>query len=153
MKKQLSSQDDVDFELVLIAPEINNCDEILESEKYFAIVINKELGVFQLENIPFYNRHVAFRDIIQAEYDPKIECFKYVETIEKSGEITIALRILDLKFDIKAHLIEYDIQFRMEQISDNKFSISISPNDIDHYIKVYRVIKTIEESNKIEVYK
>ncbi|MCF8448150.1 MAG: DUF4265 domain-containing protein [Bacteroidia bacterium] len=152
MKMQLSSQDDVNFELVLIAPEIKKCQDILVSEKYFAIIINKELGIFQIENIPFFNRHVAYKDIIYAEFDQVEGCYKYVETIEKSGNVAIAITMLNPRFNLRNYLSENDLDIRIEEISFDKFSISTSIKDIDEYIHLNSILSQLEKSGTIQIY-
>jgi hypothetical protein len=153
MKGHVNSQDEVDFELVLILPETINTNFNQISEKYYAIVINKEKGIFQLENVPFYNRHVAYKDIIYAEFDQSEGCFKYIETIEKSGNIAIAIKTLNPSFNLNVFCRENDLDNRIEEISFDKYSISTSLKDIDKYIHLNFILDQLEKSKTIEVYR
>lgn len=81
-------------ELVKIV--FNFYSNILEEwtvETMWAQVMDKDKGLYRLDNIPFY-ASVASDDIVYAEYDETEERLTYRETVEYSGNSTIQVVIL-----------------------------------------------------------
>lgn len=64
-------------------------------ETMWAVIIDKEKGLYKLDNIPFYAPNVAANDIIYAEFDEDQERLTYRHTVEASGNSTVQVIILD----------------------------------------------------------
>ena len=82
-----------DFVKILFSFYSNVLDqETLET--MWASIVDKEKGLYKIENIPFY-ASVASDDIVFAEYDDTEEFLTYRETVEFSGNSIIQVVILD----------------------------------------------------------
>lgn len=64
-------------------------------ETMWAVIIDKEKGLYKLDNIPFYAPKVATDDIIYAEFDEDQERLTYRHTVEASGNSSVQVIILD----------------------------------------------------------
>jgi hypothetical protein len=125
--QRLNPQDEVEFEIVLAKYKTQPKRKFSMDEKYFAIVLSKEQGVFQIANIPFYCNFLSYGDIIYAEFDKAENCFVFCLVIESSGFKSIPLiikhRDLTIPKIIKTLCLITDVNF--EAISDVEFSISV----------------------------
>lgn len=66
-------------------------------ETMWAVVIDKQKGLYKLDSIPFYAPNVAADDIIYAEFDEDQERLTYRYTVESSGNSTVQVVIMDTK--------------------------------------------------------
>ncbi|AZI24038.1 DUF4265 domain-containing protein [Pedobacter sp. G11] len=64
-------------------------------ETMWAVVIDKENGLYKLDSIPFYAPNVAANDIIYAEFDEDQERLTYRHTVESSGNSTVQVVMMD----------------------------------------------------------
>ena len=64
-------------------------------ETMWAVIIDKEKGLYKLDNIPFYAPNVAADDIIYAEFDEYQERLTYRHTVEPSGNSTVQVIIME----------------------------------------------------------
>src|SRR5689334_10017802 len=77
--------------------------EVLEQEMeetIWGIEVNKDLGHYQLDSIPFYVSSIATDDIVLAEYEDTEEMLLYKEIIRSSGNSIIWVVITDDDTDI-----------------------------------------------------
>lgn len=63
-------------------------------ETMWAKVIDKDKGLYKIDNIPFY-ASIASDDIVFAEYDDTEKMLTYKETVEYSGNSLIQVVVLD----------------------------------------------------------
>jgi hypothetical protein len=63
-------------------------------ETMWAVVVDKDKGLYKIDNIPFYAA-IASGDIVFAAYDDSEEMLTYRETVEYSGNSTIQVVIMD----------------------------------------------------------
>lgn len=63
-------------------------------ETMWAAVVDKEKGLYKIDNIPFY-ASIACGDIVFAEYDHTEQMLTYRKTVEPSGTSTIQVVIVD----------------------------------------------------------
>ena len=63
-------------------------------ETMWATIVDKDKGLYKIENIPFY-ASIASDDIVFAEYDDTEKMLTYKETIEYSGNSLIQVVIMD----------------------------------------------------------
>jgi hypothetical protein len=133
-QRRLNSQDDVEFVQVLVL--ISGTDE---SELVWSIVINKEEGIYQLENVPYKSKEFAMSDIIFAEFDEFLDKLVYKYTIEPSGNGSIRVDLLDQKidpWDFQGKLREYGFFGETNRSNDFRFCINVEPNNEDSLKKL-----------------
>lgn len=100
-------------------------------ETMWAQVVDKDKGLYKLENIPFY-ASVASDDIVFAEIDETEGRLTYRETVEYSGNSTI--QVVVLKKDIKTNEIRDSLQALgciSEKYDEGYFVVEI-PAEIDY---------------------
>jgi hypothetical protein len=116
-------------------------EEVVET--MWAEIIDKEKGIYKLDNIPFYGPPVATDDLFLAEYDEIENCIVYKETVEYSENSIIQVVILKDGFD-KEIIRERLKLINCESEGLNKiyFSVEITKN-ID-----YSVIKILLDEYK-----
>jgi len=64
-------------------------------ETMWAVIIDREKGLYKLDNIRFYAPNVASDDIIYAEFDEGQERLTYRYTVKPSGNSTVQVVIMD----------------------------------------------------------
>ena len=105
-------------------------------ETMWATIVDKDNGLFKLDNIPFYGPFVASDDIIFAEFDQAEQMLTYRRTVEYSGNSIIQVVLLDKSKDINdIRKIFEDLGCISEKVNDGYFSMEV-PADKD-----YRPIK------------
>ena len=105
-------------------------------ETMWATIVDKDNGLFKLDNIPFYGPFVASDDIIFAEFDQAEQMLTYRRTVEYSGNSIIQVVLLDKSKDINdIRKIFEDLGCESEKVNDGYFSMEV-PADKD-----YRPIK------------
>ena len=100
--------------------------------------IDKENGIYKIDNIPFYAPLLASEDIIFAEFDESEQMLTYRDTKDFSGNSVIQIVIMNEKTDrneIRSSLTEKGCQ--SEKFNENYFSMEI-PYNLN-----YKPIKTI----------
>jgi hypothetical protein len=105
-------------------------------ETMWAIIIDKDKGLFELDSIPFYAPNIACGDIIHADFGKDEEMLTYKDTIKYSGNSTIQVVIMDkttVTNDIRG--IFNDLGCSSEKFKEGYFVIDV-PHNID-----YKVIK------------
>lgn len=87
------TQQDENFVKILSRFYSNVLDE-WTVEIMWAEIIDKDKGLYKIDNIPFY-ASIASDDIVFAEYDDTEKMLAYKETIEYSGNSLIQVVIMD----------------------------------------------------------
>lgn len=112
-------------------------------ETMWALVIDKDKGIYKLDNIPFYVPLIASDDLIFAEFDDSEQMLTYKETREYSGNSIIQIVTMDNKTDVNKIRDSFlDKGCQSEKVNDKYFSMEI-PFDLN-----YKPIKT--ELDKLE---
>ena len=112
--------------------------DILEEwtvENLWAEIVDKEKGLYKIDNIPFY-ASVATDDIVFAEYDEAEERLTYRKTVEYSGNSTVQVVMFDKNIatnDIRD--IFNSLGCETEKFKEGYFVINV-PADLD-----YKLIK------------
>ena len=101
-------------------------------ETMWATIVDKEKGLFKLDNIPFYAPLVASDDIVFAEFDNREESLTYRKTIEFSGNSTIQVVLLDKTKVINSIRETFkELGCISERVNDSYFSMEI-PADVNY---------------------
>ena len=112
-------------------------------ETMWAFVIDKEKGLYKLDNIPFYAPLISSDDLIYAEYDDSEQMLTYRETREYSGNSVIQIVIMGDTNEVNKIRDKFlDKGCQSEKVNEKYFSMEI-PFDLD-----YEPIKT--ELDKLE---
>jgi hypothetical protein len=105
-------------------------------ETMWATIVDKDKGLYKLDNIPFYGPVVASDDIVFAEYDETEKMLTYHWTVEHSGNSIIQVVLMDKSKDINNfRKIFEDLDCRSERVNDGYFATEVL------FDKDYRPIK------------
>jgi hypothetical protein len=105
-------------------------------ETVWATIVDKDKGLYKLDNIPFYGPVVASEDIVFAEYDDTEEMLTYRRTVEHSGNSIIQVVLIDKSKDINnIRKIFEDLNCISEKVNDGYFAMEVL------FDKDYRPIK------------
>jgi hypothetical protein len=109
--------------------------DVLEEETVetmWATIVDKEKGLYKLDNIPFYAPLLASGDIVFAEYDEDEGMLTFRENVEYSGNSTIQVVIMDKSKEINSvRQIFIDMGCVTERFKDHYFSMEV-PESIDY---------------------
>ena len=126
--------------------------ELLEEETVetmWATIVDKEKGLFKIDNIPFYGPLVAPDDIVIAEYDPSELMLTYRKTVSYSGNSIVQVVIRDKKTDVNEIRNVFEVMGRpSEKVNDKYFSMEI-PSSVD-YGPVKTKLDQVEKENVID---
>ncbi|UOE50805.1 DUF4265 domain-containing protein [Mucilaginibacter sp. SMC90] len=112
-------------------------------ETMWAKVVNEELGLYSLDNIPFYLPVIASGDIVFAEYDADEQILTYRETREYSGNSTIHVILMSDAADIKSIGKSFEeLGCNWEGMNDKYFAMDV-PGLVN-----YRLVKARLEELK-----
>ena len=128
---QLNKDAEDEFVKVLFRFHSNIFDEEMV-ETMWTTTVDKEKGLYKLDNIPFYAPLVASDDIVFAEYDKQEESLTYRKTIHYSGNSTIQVMLMDETKNI--NLIRDSFQELgcvSEKVNDKYFSMEI-PAEVNY---------------------
>ena len=101
-------------------------DEIMV-ETLWADIVDREKGLYKLDNIPFYAPLIASDDIVYADYDDSEQMLTYRNTVEYSGNSVVQIVIMDSsKTEInKIRDIFTDLGCVSEKVNAGYFSMEI----------------------------
>lgn len=95
-------------------------------ETMWATTIDKDKGLYKLDNIPFYAPLVASDDIVFAEFDEQQQMLTYRKTVEYSGNSTIQVVLMDKSKDINTIRKTFEeLGCVSEKVNDGYFSMEI----------------------------
>jgi len=127
-------------------------NDVLEEETVetvWATIVDKNKGLYKIDNIPFYVPSIASADIVFAEYDEQEKMFTYRETIEYSGNSTVQVVIMDKKIKINnLRALFKKHGCTSERLNDAYFVMEI-PANVD-YKKIKIKLDKLEQQEKIE---
>ena len=105
-------------------------------EIMWATIVDKDKGLYKLDNIPFYAPLLASDDIVFAEFDNQEQMLTYRRTEEYSGNSTIQIVLMDKTKDInQIRDVFKALGCVSEKANEGYFSMQI-PSTIDYtYIK------------------
>lgn len=117
-------------------------------ETMWATIVDKNNGLYKIDNIPFYAPLVASDDIVYAEYDEQRQMLTYRNTVEFSGNSTIQVVLMDKTTDINSlrKLFE-ELGCIAEKVNDGYFSMEI-PAKVD-YKNIKQKLAEFEQSGTI----
>lgn len=128
---QLKKMEEEEYEKILFQFHSDVLDEET-IETMWAVVIDKEKGLYKLDSIPFYAPNVAANDIIYAEFDEDQERLTYRHIVEASGNSTVQVVIMDSKTTAnEVREIFNDLGCASEKFSDGYFVIDV-PFSLDY---------------------
>ncbi|AJH15897.1 DUF4265 domain-containing protein [Myroides profundi] len=118
-------------------------------ETFWGKTIDKEKGLYQVDNIPFYGPDFSCDDIIYAEFDETENTltYRYVDTA--SGNSTVQVIVQKEKYnreDLYNEILYSGTE--IEVCSEQYFVINI-PSKTD-YRNVYAILGALEEEKVIE---
>jgi len=101
-------------------------------ETMWALVVDKEKGLFRLDNIPFYAPLIASDDLIFAEFDESEQMLTYRKTAEYSGNSVVQIVIMDKETNTnKIRDLFNDLGCTSEKVKEGYFSMEV-PHNIDY---------------------
>lgn len=105
-------------------------------ETMWATIVDKDKGLYKLDNIPFYAPLVASDDIVFAEFDEQQQMLTYRKTVEFSGNSTVQVVLMDNLKEINSiREIFENLGCLSEKVNEGYFSMEI-PVSVD-----YKLIK------------
>lgn len=117
-------------------------------ETMWAEIIDKEKGLYKLNNIPFYGPLVASDDIIFAEYDDDEQMLTYRETVQNSGNSIVTVVLMDQTSDVNSiRDIFKDLGCISESVNDAYFSMEV-PAD-NNYFPIKQKLTELEGKGTI----
>ncbi|TDO23771.1 DUF4265 domain-containing protein [Pedobacter duraquae] len=103
-------------------------------ETMWAVIVDKEKGLYKLDSIPFYAPDVAANDIIYAEFDEYQERLTYRHTVEASGNSTVQVVILESGNDTNEIREVFDLLgCSSEKYSERYFVIDV-PGSLNYAV-------------------
>ena len=95
-------------------------------ETIWATTVDKDKGLYKLENIPFYAPLVASNDIVFAEFDEQQQMLTYRRTVECSGNSMVQVVLMDKAKDINSIRKIFDeLGCVSEKVNEGYFSMEI----------------------------
>ena len=122
-----------EYEKILFQFYNNVLDEVT-IETIWAVIVDKEKGLYKLDSIPFYASDVAANDIIYAEFDEYQEQLTCRHTVEASGNSTVQVVILDSGNDTNEIREVFDLLgCSSERYSERYFVIDV-PGSLNYAV-------------------
>lgn len=118
-------------------------------ETLWAIELDKEKGLYKIDNIPFFLNQVASDDIIRAEFDEKEQGLIFKETVEFGENSLIQVVILDKNVDTNKIRTEFsDLGCQSEKFKEGYFSMEV-PSDLN-FTMVKKKLDELSAAGKID---
>ncbi len=89
------------MEKILVRYESDVLDEVTV-ETLWAEATDKAKGIYKVKNIPFYGPPFSYDDEVFVEYDPDEEFLTFRKVVTPSGNITLAVMLLEEIVEINA---------------------------------------------------
>jgi hypothetical protein len=101
-------------------------------ETMWATIVDKDKGLYKLDNIPFYAPLVASDDIVFAEFDKQEQMLTYRKTENYSGNSTVQVVLMDKTQDINSIRDVFEkLGCVSEKVNEGYFSMEI-PVTVDY---------------------
>ena len=98
-------------------------------ETVWADEIDKEKGLYKIDNIPFYIPLVASEDIVFAEFDETEQMMTYKKTIEYSGRTVVQVVVMDKTTETNIiRDVFHKLGCESEKANEGYFSMEIPAN-------------------------
>ena len=136
------------YEKILFKYHSNVLDEPTV-ETMWAEIIDKDNGIYKLDNIPFYGPQIATDDEFYAEFDESEKMLTYKKTTKHSGNSIVLVIITKKGFDkeiIRNRFKELDCE--SEGLNDNYFSMEIVKKV--NYSGIRKILDEYENDGIIE---
>ena len=112
-------------------------------ETMWATIVDKDKGLYKLDNIPFYAPLVASDDIVFAEFDDQEQMLTYRRTVEYSGNSTVQIVLMDKSKDVnQIRDLFKELGCISEKVNERYFSMEI-PSTLD-YINIKKKLDELE---------
>ena len=142
------TETDSKYEKILFKYHSNVLDE-LTVETMWAKIIDKDNGIYKLDNIPFYGPQIATDDEFYAEFDESEKILTYKKTTKHSGNSIVLVIITQKGFDkeiIRNRFKELDCE--SEGLNDSYFSMEVlSETD---YSGIKKILNDYENDEILE---
>lgn len=125
--------------------------EVLEREAQevlWAVELDSEKGLYQIDNIPYYGPALSCEDLIIATFNHELKQLEYQDVYKLSGNSTIQVMVQQDKYnrdDLYNEILM--AQTEIEVVDDFYFVISV-PAKTD-YRNVYAILAELEQENVI----
>ena len=117
-------------------------------ETMWATIIDRNKGLYKLDNIPFYAPLVASDDIVYAEFDEQQQMLTYRKTVEFSGNSTVQVVLMDNSIDINSIRKKFEeLGCVSEKVNEGYFSMEI-PALLDYKL-VKQNLEELEQNETI----
>lgn len=118
-------------------------------ETMWATIVDKDKGLYKLDNIPFYVPLIASADIVFAEFDAQEQMLTYRKTVEYSGNSTVQIVLIDKSKDInQIRDIFKELGCVSEKVNEGYFSMEI-PSTVD-YKNIKKKLSELEMQETID---
>jgi hypothetical protein len=95
-------------------------------EKMWATIVDKDKGLYKLDNIPFYAPLVASDDVVFASFDEREQMLTYRRTVEYSGNSTVQVVLMDKSQDINSIRDTFEkLGCVSEKVNEGYFSMEV----------------------------
>lgn len=95
-------------------------------ETLWVSAIDKDKGVYRLENIPFYAKSLAYGDLIEAVYDEDEEAMMLSDILEFSGHSTVQVVTLTESADLeRIRATFHNLDCDTERLNSRYFSMDV----------------------------
>ncbi|SFU67401.1 protein of unknown function [Pustulibacterium marinum] len=136
------------YEKILFKYHSNVLDE-LTVETMWAEIIDKDKGIYKLDNIPFYGPQIATDDQFYAEFDESEKMLTYKKTIKHSGNSIILVIITKKGFDKEIIRNRFkELNCKSEGLNESYFSMEIL-KDVN-YSKIQKILTEYENDGILE---
>jgi hypothetical protein len=117
-------------------------------ETMWAELVDEVKGLYRIDNIPFHVPMVASNDIVRAEFDEDEGCITYRETVQRSGNSTVWVALMDKKRDLQElRKMFAELGCQSEGMNDVFFTMEV-PASVD-YTPVRAELIALEEQGII----
>lgn len=117
-------------------------------ENFWAIVIDAEEGLYQVDNIPYYGPEFSCEDIIYAEYSETEQCLTYSHVVTPSGNSTVQVMVAVNEYNCEDLYNEILLAgTEIEVVEDYYFVVNVLRKT--DYKKVYAILAALEEEQVI----
>ncbi|WP_103068478.1 DUF4265 domain-containing protein [Aquimarina sediminis] len=136
------------YEKILFKYHSNILDE-LTVETMWAEEIDKNKGIYKLDNIPFYGPLIATDDEFYAEFDESEQMLTYQKTTKHSGNSIVLVIITQDGFDKEIIRDRFkELNCTSEGLNESYFSMEILKNV--NYFEIQKLLVEYENDGILE---
>lgn len=139
---------EIKHEKILFKYHSNILDETTV-ETMWAEIIDKDNGIYKLDNIPFYGPQIATDDEFYAEFDESEQMLTYRKTTKFSGNSIVLVIIMQKGFDKEIIRKRFkELNCVSEGLNDSYFSMEIL-KDVN-YSQIQKILAEYENDGILE---